>query len=120
MDDAMPPFYRSRSIHCGICRMFKKSKVPVPSTTTSTTLIRSDRITTSSSTVVSQSVSTTKKKAKREPEAENISFSAFSLDEDESAKRDAALNSPIKGKKRLTTKVRCSKSQFMTELPICH
>ena len=93
-----------------VAKANKKSKVPVPSTTTSTTLVRSDRITTSSSAVVSQSVSTTKKKAKRELEAENISFSAFSLDEDESAERDAALNSPIKGKKRLTTKVRCSKS----------
>jgi hypothetical protein len=39
-----------------------------------------------------------------------LTFSTLLIDEDESAERDAALNSPIKGKKRLTTKVRCSKS----------
>ena len=92
-----------------VAKANKKSKVSDPSTTTSTTLVRSDRTTTSSSAVVSQSASTTKKKTKVEPEADNSSFSAFSLDEDESAERDAALNSPIKGNKRLTTKVHCSK-----------
>jgi hypothetical protein len=88
-----------------------KSKVPDPSTATSTTFIPTDRTTTSSSAVVSQGAFTTKKKKpKLEPKAENMTFSTLLIDEDESAERDAALNSPIKGKKRLTTKVRCSKS----------
>ena len=87
-----------------------KSKVPDLSTATSTTFVRTDRTTTSSNAVVSQGAFTTKKKAKLEPKAENLTFSTLLIDEDESAERDAALNSPIKGKKRLTTKVRCSKS----------
>jgi hypothetical protein len=80
-----------------------KSKVSAPGTATSSTVVRT---TTSSSVVVSQAAATaltTKKKAKLEPKAVS-KVSAF-LDEDESAERDAALTSPIKGKKRLTSKV---------------
>jgi hypothetical protein len=90
-----------------VAKANKKSKVPDRGTATSTTVIRTDRTTTSSSAVVAHAGLTIKKKAKLEPEAGNVAVSAF-LDEDESAERDAALTSPIKGKKRLTTKVRCN------------
>lgn len=92
-----------------VAKANKKLKAPAPGTATSRTVIRTDRTTTSSSTVVSQvaSAPTTKKKTKIDTEAVNLAFSTF-LDEDENAKRDAALTSPIKGKKRLTTKVCCN------------
>jgi hypothetical protein len=98
-----------RSWTAQVAKANKKSKEPVPpSTATGTSAtasaIRTNRTTTSSSAVVSQAAPTTKKKAKHEREAVNSAVSAF-LDEDESAERDAAHNSPIKGKKRLTTKV---------------
>jgi hypothetical protein len=87
-----------------VAKANKKSKV-VPdagtATATTTTAVHTNRTTTSSSAVVVHAGLTTKKKAKLEPEAGNSAF----LDEDESAERDAALTSPIKGKKRLTTKV---------------
>jgi hypothetical protein len=86
-----------------VAKANKKSKVPASGTATSATAIRT---TASSSAVVAQAAPTTKKKAKLEPEPDN-SASAF-LDEDESAEREAALASPIKGRKRLTTKVGCN------------
>jgi hypothetical protein len=88
-----------------VAKANKKSKEPgPPSTATGTgTTASAFRTTASSSAVVSQAAPT-KKKAKHEREAVISAVSAF-LDEDESAERDAAHNSPIKGKKRLTTKV---------------
>ena len=83
----------------------KRFKVPAPDTATSSTAIRTDRTTSTSSAVVAHAAPTSKKNAKLEQGGVK-SFSAF-LDEDESAERDAALTSPIKGKKRLTTKVCC-------------
>lgn len=80
-----------------------------PRTATSSTYIRTDRTTASSSAVVTQAAPTTKKKDKLEHEAVKSAVSAF-LDEDESAERDAARTSPIKGKKRLTSKVCCNSS----------
>ena len=80
----------------------KKFNILNPKTATSTTAIRT---TTSSRAVVAQAAPTIKKKAEVKPEADNSAFASF-LDEDENAERDAALNSPIKGGKRLTTKVR--------------
>jgi hypothetical protein len=82
-----------------------KPKVSRPSTVTSTTAVSAIRTTTSSSAVIA--VPTTKplkKKAKLDPEETNSATPAF-LDEDESAERDAALSSPIKGNQRLTSKV---------------
>jgi hypothetical protein len=87
----------------------KKSNLKVaPSTATSSTVVRTDRTTASSTAVVAQRGLTTKKKAKHEPEADNVVAVATFLDEDESVERDAALASPIKGKNRLTSKVCCS------------
>jgi hypothetical protein len=88
-----------------VAKANKNSKVPNLGTATSTTAIHTDRTTTSSSAIVAYTGLTTKKKAKLEPEAVSNSAAVF-LDEDESAERDAALTSPIKGKKRLTMKVR--------------
>ena len=90
-----------------------ESKVPYPSTGTqasSTTAVH--RTTTSSNAVVTQAVLITKplkKKAKLEPKAVTNSAASAFLDEpeDESAEREAALSSPIKGNRRLTSKVRC-------------
>lgn len=90
------------------------SKVPHPSTGTqavtssSTTAVR--RTTTSSSAVVTRAVPITKplkKKAKLEPKAVTNSAAFLDEPEDESAEREAALSSPIKGNQRLTSKVRC-------------
>jgi hypothetical protein len=93
-----------------VAKANKKSKVRYPTATgSSTTAVRTDRNTTSSHAIVTLAVPTTKKKAEPKLEAVNSSVSVF-LDEpeDESAEREAALTSPIKGKKRLTTKVRCN------------
>ena len=92
-----------------VAKANRKSKVPDPTATTatSTTAVCTDRTTTSSSAVVAQAAPTTKRKAKLEPGAVNSAVSAF-IDEDESAEREAAITSPIKGKKRLTTKVHCN------------
>lgn len=94
-----------------VAKANKKSKVPAPSqgTAPSTTVVRT---TTTSSAVVSQTAPTSKKKAKPESQAGavKLGYSEF-LDEDESVERNAALTSPIKGRKRLTTKV-CYSSQF--------
>jgi hypothetical protein len=81
-----------------------KSKAP-RSTVTSTTLVH--RTTTSSSAVVSApTTKPLKKKAKLERKAVPDSPGSAFLDEDESAERDAALSSPLKGNQRLTSKVR--------------
>ena len=85
-----------------VAKANNKSKVSALSTATSSTAIRT---TASSSAVVSQAASTTQKKAKLDSGAVKVSISAF-LDEDESPERDAAITSPIKGKKRLTSRVR--------------
>jgi hypothetical protein len=89
-----------------VAKANKKLKV-APSTATSTTAIATNRTTTSSRAIVAQTAPTTKK-VETEPETEpglNLAVSAF-LDDDESVERDAALTSPIKGKKRLSNKVR--------------
>ena len=84
----------------------KNSKAPVGTgTATSTTAFRVERTTTSSSAVVTQAVPT-KKKAKSKPVTVDLAVSAFLDDEDETAERDAARTSPIKGRQRLTSKVR--------------
>jgi hypothetical protein len=90
-----------------VAKANKKFKIPKPGTATSSTAIRTDRTTASTNVSVARAAPPTKKKAKLEPEAVYSRGSAF-IDEDESAERDAALNSPIKGKKRLTSKVRCN------------
>jgi hypothetical protein len=91
-----------------------KSKVPHPGTVTqaftssSTTAVR--RTTTSSSAVVTQAVPITKplkKRTKFEPKAVTNLAAFLDEPEDESAEREAALSSPIKGNQRLTSKVRC-------------
>ena len=86
-----------------VAKANKKSKV-APSTATSVTSATVVRTTASSSVAIAP---TTKKKAKINPGAVNLGVSAI-LDEDESVERHAALTSPIKGKKRLTAKVRCT------------
>ena len=87
-----------------VAKANKKSNTPQAGTATSTTVIHTDCTTTSSSTVFSQTAPTTKKKAETKPEIVNLGFSEI-LDDNESAERKAALTSPFKGKKRLTTKV---------------
>jgi hypothetical protein len=88
-----------------------KSKVPRPSTVTSSTVVSAIRTTTSSSAVITApTAKPLKKKVKLKPKAvTNSAVSTFlDEDEDESAERDAARSSPIKGKQRLTSKVCCN------------
>ena len=82
-----------------------KSEVQRSGIATSTTAVSIRTTTSSSAVVTAPTFKPSKKKAKLEPEAVNLTVSAF-LEEDESAERDAALSSPIKGKQRLTSKVR--------------
>lgn len=79
-----------------------KVTVSGPCSVTSTTVVHT---TTSSSAVTAAPTTRPLKKAKLGPD--NSAVSAF-LEEDESAERDAALTSPIKGKQRLSSKVRSS------------
>lgn len=94
-----------------VAKANKNSKVPGPGTATSTTVISSSRTGRNRTTALSSAVVTvtqaapTQKRAKLEPVAA-ASVSAFLDDEDETAERHAALTSPIKGKQRLTSKVR--------------
>jgi hypothetical protein len=81
----------------------KKINVPGLRTATSTTAIRT---TTSSAAVVTASAPTTKN-TKLGPAGARPS-AVFVLEEDESAERGAAITSPVKGNKRLSSKVRCT------------
>ena len=81
-------------------------KGPSFRTATSTTAIRT---TTTSAAVVTAPTAKPLKKVKLGPKADGPTVSAF-LEEDESAERDAAISSPIKGKKRLSSKVRRTNS----------
>jgi hypothetical protein len=68
------------------------------------TLVPSKRTTSSSSAVVSKTRSQPEKK-KIKLDNQDVATSTMILEEDEAVEREAALSSPIKGKKRLNNKV---------------